>query len=241
MTVAGSAGGEGLRLWKGATGEAVDAPLSHEGQPVTDVQFSDDGALLVTSDFGGTVRMWGGDGHLLWKRQFYSSEYDLRSSEDNLRIEAVRLQFASQGRVINVLFGATEIASLDVHSGDHVAPPISSVIRLQLAGWTDGAGCLLTVAKDGVVRLWFIGSQEPVFRLPKRIRYVALSEDRRVVATVDPDDVLCIVRSNTGETFEASDVVPFKLGSGHGNETDLLARRGWNKARRRFESRGIPL
>jgi WD40 repeat protein len=214
VTVAGSIGPGGVGLWNAVLGEKVGQSLPHEGQEVVNLQFSPDGQLLATADGGGTVRLWKiGDGHLLWRRQVFSAE-------DN-QGDTGRLEFAPDGQALVVTHLGTDISILDVRTGSHVAEPISSANRLLSAGWTDAPGHLLTVAGDGVARLWGIESREPAFRLPhrKEILQAAVSEDERVVTSVDRDGLCCAVRRTTGNVFEPGGIVSFPTG----NRSDCIA------------------
>ncbi len=85
---------------------------------------------------------------------------------------------------------------LDTESGDLIAEPIALPGVLRSENWVGQADLLATSSVDGTVRLWRTESDEAAVALPHSsdIGCAALTDDRRLLATVDDEGICCLVR-----------------------------------------------
>ena len=187
-TLAGTASPETVAMWDCGSGKKLERPPIVHDSKVVDVRFSRDGHFLAAGTMDGTLFLWNAhDGRLVWKR---------RVSANYIR----GINFANHGPelVVATRVGLKDrrLTVLDTESGDLIAEPIALPGVLRSENWVGQADLLATSSVDGTVRLWRTESDEAAVALPHSsdIGCAALTDDRRLLATVDDEGICCLVR-----------------------------------------------
>jgi WD40 repeat protein len=190
-------------LWDCQTGKRLALPALIHSSTITKVQFSRDGRFLVTGTSDGTVFVWkANDGGLVWKR---------RISTDTVR----EIEVGNHRRELAVKtsqkYANSRISVLDLETGILVAEPIELLSRIESFNWLGEADELATSSRDGTVRVWRLHGDETAIALPHSLELscVALTDDRRLLATVDEAGNCCLVQPHSIQAIQSHEMTTF--------------------------------
>jgi WD40 repeat protein len=173
-----------IEVWDTATGERLSRTLGHSGGWVTDVQFSHDGAQMVSTSNNGSISLWrfSPDG-LEEIRKLPSHPNSIFAAAFSPDDQFLYTNSSFATRVWNISpAGSAELVAFRAHADAEISD-------FQLLG--DGSQ-MLTVGHDGLLRLWDTDSWQEIKTLQAhegKISEVAVSPDERLIATASLDDV----------------------------------------------------
>ena len=142
---------------------------------MTTSAFSGDGQFLAAASVDGTVRVWNlSAGELLCKRRIPPGDFD-------------GLAFSPDGASLAVInFGKT-IRIIATRTGEIIAAPVNTISPLKLVRWSDNPGRILTVDREGIVRLWNVERCAGACKLPSctEIDLAKISANRRILVVAE--------------------------------------------------------
>jgi eukaryotic-like serine/threonine-protein kinase len=201
--IAGNATQETVVMWNSHSGKKLElSPLVH-GSTLKEVRFSRDGRFLATGTDDGTVYVWNRqDARLVWKNRIFAHEVD------GMHFANHSPRFAVEARDEG---GSRRISVLDTNTGSLIAEPIALPGGMQPANWVGETDALATSSGDGTVRVWRTESTDPALLLPHKsdICCNAISDNRRLLATIDDKGLCCLVRPPSDNSRSLPEITTF--------------------------------
>jgi len=202
-TIAAMANARSVVFYDRKTGNRLNKlELAHEGA-VTVLRSAPDGRTLATGTKDGAVYLWNmSDGKQIWKR----------------RLAAGEIRFIDFGGPTEPLLVHTTVVpgiyALDVPSGELAAEPVLLPTEIKFPTRMRKSGRVATATNDGLVRLWRLEEDDPALVLPHshRIEQATVSTDRRTLATLDQNDLCCVLTTNGDGRFENGEAKIFSSG-----------------------------
>jgi len=162
------------RLWDGQTGEAVLAPLHHEGLgSVNAVAFSPDGKMVLTAS-GGISRLWETDtGKLVGQ---------LRQNVPS----GMAVAFSPDGKAVLTGDIHNTARLWETATAKPLTPPLKHQGRIWAVAFSPDGKMVLTGSNNGT-RLWEVATGKCSLTLPHLgpfwVRFVAISPDGKMLLT----------------------------------------------------------
>jgi WD40 repeat protein len=188
-----TAGKNSARVWNWRTGEALTPPLDHgsRGWPgVWHVEFSPDGALLLTASENNLARVW-----------------DARTGQPvspplRHQYQLFHAAFSPDGSRV-VTAGSDDVAHVwDARKGLPISGPLLHEDGVYHACFSPEGSRIVTASQDGTARIWDAQTGKPITpALVHRaeVRYAEFSPDGNWVLTASHDKTACLWDAATGK------------------------------------------